>query len=36
MRKWNDVLENFIELIVYLILFGFVAVTFSALYVKYF
>lgn len=36
MRKWNDVLKNFIEFIVYLILFGFVAVAFSALYIKYF
>jgi hypothetical protein len=36
MRKWNYVLKNFIEFIVCLILFGFVAVIFSALYIKYF
>jgi hypothetical protein len=35
MKKWNYVLKNFIEFIIFLILFGFVAVTFSALYVKY-
>lgn len=35
MRKWNYILKNFIEFIVYLILFGFVTVIFSALYVKY-
>lgn len=36
MRKWNYVLKNFIEFIVYLIMFGFFAVAFSALYIKYF
>lgn len=35
MRKWNYVLKNFIEFIICLILFGFVAISFSALYVKY-
>ena len=35
MKKLNYVLKNFIEFIVILILYGFVLVTFSALYIKY-